>query len=168
MLVIIDYDTLIGRLHHEGVIVAGGSIPAATARRLACDADLIPVVLGGDSVGLDLGRSRRLATNDQRRALIARDGPTCAIPDCHIPADHCRAHHLNPFTGGGRTDLALLALLCDRHHHQVHEGDARLHRHHGHWHLEPPAEPPRARSESVSQCDESPPTRQSVQPGNAA
>ncbi len=140
MIVIIDYDTLIGRLPGHATIVGGGPIPAATARRLACDANIIPAVLSGTSTILDLGRSRRLATPDQRRALLARDGPSCAIPHCPIPTDHCRIHHLTPYSQGGPTNLANLVHVCDRHHHQLHEGGAHLHHTHGHWHIEPPTD----------------------------
>ncbi len=175
MIVLIDYDTLMGRLHRDGIIVAGGSIPATTARRLACDADIIPVVLGGDSAVLDLGRSRRLATPDQRRALIARDGPTCAIPDCRSPADHCRVHHLVPFSHGGHTDLDHLVHVCDRHHHDVHEGGAHLHRVQGHWHVEPPtseaseASPRKPHTDNRPQPDARPRTSlNGGQPGHAA
>ena len=143
MIVIIDYETLVGLLDNDATIVAGGPIPAATARRLACDADIFPVVLGGDSVVLDAGRGARLASNDQRRALMARDGPTCVVPGCPVPADRCRVHHLDQHLHGGHTNLPRLVLVCDRHHHHVHEGGAHLIRQHGHWHLEPRPPPER-------------------------
>jgi hypothetical protein len=71
----------------------GDLVDAETARRLACDASVIPVVLGGDSQPLDVGQARRVATRAQRVALIARDGG-CAFPGCDTPPARCTAHHI--------------------------------------------------------------------------
>lgn len=113
-------------------------ITAAQARRLACTAGLIPAVLGGDSEVLDLGRSARLYSAAQRRALRLRDR-TCRAEGCTIPAAWCEAHHAGtPWARGGRTDLADGTLLCSHHHHRAHDptyqverlpnGDHRYHR----------------------------------------
>ncbi|WP_141015086.1 HNH endonuclease signature motif containing protein [Nocardioides sambongensis] len=112
-------------------------ISAAHARRLACTAKILPAVLGGKSEILDLGRSRRLFTTAQRTALRLRD-KTCRAEGCTIPARWCEAHHLNPWSKGGRTDLADGLLLCSFHHHREHDptytttrlpnGDRRYHR----------------------------------------
>jgi hypothetical protein len=96
-----------------------------TVRRLACEADLIPIVLNGAGVALDVGRSKRLATAHQRRALAARY-ETCAIPTCAVLFHRCEPHHLRPWEDGGRTDLANLLPLCVKHHHAVHEGGWKL------------------------------------------
>ncbi len=96
-------------------------ISAAAARRAACDAGLIPAVLGGESELLDLGRSVRTATPAQRRALALRDGG-CAAPSCDRPPSWCQAHHIRPWSLGGVTDLDGLVLLCDPHHDLVHAG----------------------------------------------
>lgn len=98
---------------------SGTPIAASAARRLACDADIIPIVLNGDSVPLDLGRTHRLVKPEQRKALIARD-KGCAYPDCTIPASWCDAHHIHHWLHGGPTDLANLVLLCRRHHRVLH------------------------------------------------
>ena len=99
----------------------GQEVPAATFRRLCCDADIIPVVLDGDGVTLDVGRAKRVATRDQRRALRAMYR-TCAHPGCTVGFDDCDIHHVNPWTPTGLTDLDNLLPLCSRHHHLVHEG----------------------------------------------
>ncbi|MGW0230609.1 DUF222 domain-containing protein [Actinopolymorpha singaporensis] len=100
--------------------VDGKPISAATVRRLACEADLIPVVLGGDGQVLDLGRSDRFFKEHQRRALAIRDGHHCHFPGCQIPEPRCITHHLNPWDNGGPTDLANGVLLCRYHHVTVH------------------------------------------------
>ena len=122
MLVLIDLDTLLRGLHERSVIDLphGGSLPASVVRRMACDADIIPVVLGGSSVVLDLGRSRRLATPDQRRALLAMY-PTCSVPGCTVPYHRCEIHHVGFWArDGGHTDLGAQAPLCRAHHDDVH------------------------------------------------
>jgi Domain of unknown function (DUF222) len=49
----------------------GQALTPAAVRRLACEARILPIVLGGDGVPLDVGRRHRLATREQRRALAA-------------------------------------------------------------------------------------------------
>ena len=120
-------------------ITDGGTrITASEARRLACTAKIIPLVLGGDSTPLDLGRSRRLFSPGQRKAMAVRDR-TCRASGCDIPAAWCEAHHAtDPWSRGGKTDLADGVLLCSWHHHRAHDdsylhtrlpnGDLRFHR----------------------------------------
>jgi hypothetical protein len=95
-------------------------------------------VLGGKSEVLDLGRSRRLYSPAQHKAMAVRDR-TCRAENCQIPAAWCEAHHAEqPWTTGGNTDLEDGALLCAWHHHRAHDptyhttrlpnGDYRFHR----------------------------------------
>ncbi|GGU15849.1 HNH endonuclease signature motif containing protein [Nocardioides albus] len=100
----------------------GDQITAAEARRIACNADLIPVVLGTDSEILDFGRSIRLAHPVQHRALRLRD-KCCQAEDCDAPAAWTEAHHLKPWSAGGRTDLANMVLLCPSDHRRIHDPD---------------------------------------------
>ncbi|WP_122261018.1 HNH endonuclease signature motif containing protein [Ornithinimicrobium cerasi] len=103
-----------------GSTLTGASVSASTIRQLACEADIIPVVLGGPSEVVDQGRRRRLVTPGQRIRLAARD-KGCTIPGCTVPATWCDAHHVVPWAQGGRSDLSNYALLCPRHHTWVHE-----------------------------------------------
>lgn len=98
----------------------GGYSSAAQLRRLLCDACVTPVVLGGDGVPLDLGRTRRTASPAQRAALAARDGG-CAHPGCAKTPSWCSAHHIVHWVDGGPTDLDNLVLLCLQHHTMVHQ-----------------------------------------------
>lgn len=112
-------------------------ITAAHARRLACQAHLIPAVLGTDSEILDLGRSARLFNPAQRKALRLRD-QHCRAQGCTVPATWCEAHHRNPWSHGGTTNLNNGTLLCSFHHHRTHDpthhtthhpnGDVTFHR----------------------------------------
>ncbi|WP_313818137.1 HNH endonuclease signature motif containing protein [Citricoccus sp.] len=98
-----------------------GDINPQTIRQLTCEADLIPVVLGGSGEVLDVGRSKRLFTPQLRRAITARDGG-CTAPGCSIPAPWCEAHHIHHWEDGGPTSVENGALLCSHHHHAVHAG----------------------------------------------
>ena len=96
------------------------------AGRLQAALALLPPVLGGaPSQPLDLGRTTRVVSPAQRRALAVRDGG-CVFPACDRPLSWCEAHHLWHWLDGGPTDLANLALLCRAHHRAVHEGGWRL------------------------------------------
>lgn len=137
VVVTVDLQTL-----RDGLGVAslgsGERITAAEARRLACTARILPMVLGGASEVLDLGRSRRLFSPAQRKAMAVRDR-RCRAQGCDIPAAWCEAHHAAaPWVGGGTTDLGDGKLLCAWHHHRAHDdrylhtqlpnGDVRFHR----------------------------------------
>lgn len=96
-------------------------ISAAQARRLACNANIIPAVLGGKSEILDLGRAKRLFTPAQRKAMALRD-TTCRADGCSMPAAWCEAHHFaSPWSQGGQTNLKHGKLLCPWHHHKAHD-----------------------------------------------
>lgn len=102
-----------------GSAEAGTLLSPGAVRRLACDAGVIPVVLGGASEVLDVGHAARLFSAGQLKALWLRDGG-CTFPGCGIPAHWCDAHHVRHWLDGGRTDLTNAALLCARHHTIVH------------------------------------------------
>jgi hypothetical protein len=115
----------------------GTRITAGDARRMACNAGLVPVVLGSGSVVLDLGRESRLHDKHQRRALaVIHD--TCAIDGCERPFAWCEIHHPHPWSLGGKTDLDNALPLCFFHHRRTHDDRFSLHRHeHGGWRLHP-------------------------------
>ncbi len=102
-----------------GTVADGVLLGCDTIRRLACDAAIIPVVLGGAGEILDQGREQRLFSKAQIRALWLRDRH-CTFPGCQAPAAWCDAHHLIHWIDGGPTDLDNAALLCGRHHTIVH------------------------------------------------
>lgn len=99
-----------------------GPASAPEIRLLACEANIIPIVLGGRSEPLDLGRGARLFTRAQRLALAARD-KGCIFPGCTAPIFRCEAHHVNHWKAhGGETNVSNGALLCAYHHHVIHRG----------------------------------------------
>jgi hypothetical protein len=99
----------------------GALLSAARARRIACDSQVSRIVFGPGSVPTDLGRSQRVVSPAQRRALDARDG-SCVFAGCEAPNWWCEAHHVLEWMFDGSTDLQNLGLLCERHHTKVHHG----------------------------------------------
>jgi len=97
----------------------GGEISAETARKIACDARVVPVLLGSRGELLDVGRATRTVPTALRRALDARDGG-CTFPGCGRPPGWCEAHHVWHWADGGPTSIDNTCLLCDHHHRLVH------------------------------------------------
>jgi hypothetical protein len=117
----VPYDLLRGALS-AGTLDTGEQLSPAAVRRLACDAKLLPAVLGSSGQVLDLGRSRRLISGPLRRALVIRDGG-CAFPGCDRPARWCEGHHLRAWIDGGLTNLDNSVLVCGFHHRLLHHSD---------------------------------------------
>jgi hypothetical protein len=123
LVVLIDYASLhLGIEQLDGICetASGVPLPVTTARRMLCDAAILPVVLGGDGQVLDAGSTRRLATRAQRRSLRAMYR-TCGWPGCAVRFDHCEIHHTRTWRAHERTDLADLVPICGEHHHQIHD-----------------------------------------------
>jgi uncharacterized protein DUF222 len=114
----LGYEQLLAELGTAG-LDSGERLSAAAARRLGCDALIIPAVLGGASQPLDLGRAIRTVSGPLRRALILRD-KGCAFPGCDRPPAWCQGHHVRYWADGGQTSLANSVLLCGFHHTAIH------------------------------------------------
>jgi hypothetical protein len=125
--VVIDLHTLRSGLHEHSVIRIGheAELPLETIRRMACEAEIIPVVLNSKGVVIDIGRASRLATRYQRKAIEAMYSH-CAIPDCKVPIAQCQPHHIAYWRDDGPTNMNNLVPLCPHHHRNVHEGNWRL------------------------------------------
>jgi len=119
--------------------LAGAAEPTTVqvARRAACTGGVQEVILTDTGAFLRLGRSKRAFTRRQRRAMALRDGTECVIPDCHVPAYRCEAHHVHSWLDGGPTDIDNGVLLCPFHHDQVENGPWQIRMTHGrpwvHW-----------------------------------
>jgi hypothetical protein len=97
----------------------GHTLTPEQARRLACDAGIIPIVLGAKSQPIDIGESKRLADKRLRQALAIRD-KGCAAPGCERTPHQCHAHHVQHWADGGPTTLANMVLVCHHHHRLIH------------------------------------------------
>ncbi|WP_250246824.1 HNH endonuclease signature motif containing protein [Aeromicrobium sp. Leaf245] len=115
----LDLDTLVGGVKAAG-LSDGTRISAGEARRLACSAQIVPMVLNGTSLPIDLGSANRYFNRSSRRAMEKRDGG-CTAPGCDRDSRWTEAHHLNPYAISKTTDIRDGALLCSFHHHRVHD-----------------------------------------------
>lgn len=119
-----------------GELDGGGTVPAATVQRHACDSGLIRLA-GRSELDHELNQASRTLPASTRRALEARDRQ-CVWPGCGRPLSWCDGHHLVWWTRGGETSLRNLALLCRPHHRLVHEGGWSLERTTDSWRAAPP------------------------------
>ena len=102
-----------------GYLDFGGAIDSGTARMLACDALIIPAVLGSASQVLDVGTAKRLFPQPIRRAIELRD-KGCSFPGCDRPPAWCDCHHVVFWADHGPSSYANGTLLCPHHHAVVH------------------------------------------------
>lgn len=108
------------RMPFRSELIGAGPVDPALIEQLLCTGDIVPVLHRNHTEILDLGRTVRLATPAQRKALIARADGACEWPGCTIPHNWCDAHHLHFWEHGGPTDMANLALVCNHHHKRFH------------------------------------------------
>jgi hypothetical protein len=100
----------------------GATISAARTRWLACDGNVSRVIMGPDGHVLDFGRSKRIVPPQLRKATELRDRH-CVFAGCEAPTHWCDVHHVAEWVRDeGETNLENSALLCERHHTQVHHG----------------------------------------------
>jgi len=118
--VTISFEDLL-RQSGYGITETGEDLTASTIRRMCCDADIIPAVLGTSSEVLDVGRTQRLVTAAIWKALVARDRH-CRFKSCTRPPMMCHAHHIQHWADGGETSLENMILLCGHHHRLIHAG----------------------------------------------
>jgi len=118
IVVLMPLDTLLGGLK-AARLDTGETISPSLARRLACEADIIPAVLGGKSQVLDLGRRSRFYTEAQRIAKTIEQGG-CLAEGCDAPPGMCHLHHPVPWSQGGPTNRDGW-LLCPTHHTRAHD-----------------------------------------------
>ncbi len=118
VVVTMTLDTLLGGLK-AATVDTGSRLSAGAARRLACEAGIVPMVLDGASRPLDIGRLNRFHTEAQRLALAVSQ-KHCQHPMCTVPAWLCHVHHKTQWSRGGKTNLKDAQLLCPRHHTLAH------------------------------------------------
>jgi len=125
----LDHTTVIVRMTLESLQSGLGEaqldgieqpISASTARKMAADACLIPMVLGGNSEVLDFGLGKRLFTRAQKLAAAERDGG-CATSGCNRPPSYTEGHHIRWFKAhDGPTNMNNIVMLCTACHHRMH------------------------------------------------
>jgi hypothetical protein len=106
-------------------IAGGPGLPDRVVLRLLCEGRIRTVITDSAAHVLDVGRSHRLVTDRQYRALLLRQHGHCAHPGCPN-TKNLHAHHRIHWIHGGRTDLDNLLLLCERHHVAHHAGEFEI------------------------------------------
>ncbi|MGI9157527.1 MAG: DUF222 domain-containing protein [Marmoricola sp.] len=124
VVVTMDLDTLLGGLK-SATTDMDADLSASEARRLACEAGIIPVVLGGQSQVLDVGRRARFHPGSHRVAMGVRD-KGCTTVGCDWPPGMCHAHHNKEWHKGGHTSVNNGRLLCPRHHAYAHDPEYEM------------------------------------------
>lgn len=139
LLVIADLDVVKGQLDNPR-LVNGNPVPITEVRDLALDANILPAIFDAKTQDMWLGRSRRIASDAQRMALMARDQHCIG---CEANPLWCRVHHIVWWSKGGPTDLDNLVLVCDRCHHKIHDHGWQVQQDRAtrKYCLKPPAEP---------------------------
>ncbi|MFC3890492.1 DUF222 domain-containing protein [Lentzea rhizosphaerae] len=113
------YEDLANQVGHA-TLDNGDRVPAEQVRQFACNAGIIPMVLGGAGQPLDVGRKTRTFPAAIRRILVTRDRG-CAFPGCGRPPRQCDAHHIRHWADGGDTSVDNAVLLCRHHHTLIHQ-----------------------------------------------
>jgi hypothetical protein len=105
------------------IIEGAGPISPETAEHLTCNSRLVSIKPHGSD--LMHTRMRRDTSWAQLRALFKRAGGQCQYPACSATHE-LEAHHMIPVARGGKTELANLVLLCQRHHKRLHDYRLRM------------------------------------------
>ena len=134
-----EYDAIEGRLKNAGLI-NGTPIELDELRRIACDADIVPMIFGNDGQPLYVGKAQRAPTKAQKLALYRRDR---GCVGCGLRPQVCDAHHIIPWDQNGPTDITNLVLLCPRCHTKVHKHGHTIQHDtvNGRYRLQPPPRP---------------------------
>ncbi len=125
LVVYVHLETLLGLAQGTGWSAHGLEIPIGEIRRRLSTDGVIPIVLGGQSEILDVGRTMRFAPDYMKRAVLARDGG-CIYPGCTVPPEHCEFCHIEAWADGGTTSVEGLTPGCTKHHHMFDAGEAKL------------------------------------------
>jgi hypothetical protein len=117
-------------------------VPVSTVEQLICHGDIITTLMHEGRI-LQHGKTKRLFTAAQNRAMAARDGG-CVWPGCSRPPSWCESHHTIQWRHErylpGRTDTDLGVLLCHFHHSHLHQSRWQLTMINGVPHIIPPPE----------------------------
>ena len=139
LLISADYDAIKGQLANAGLI-DGTPIDLDELRRIACEADIVPMIFAADGQPLYVGRAQRAPTKAQKLALYKRDRRCVG---CGLRPQICDAHHIQPWDQNGPTNITNLVLLCPRCHTKVHKCHHTIQHDpaKGNYHLKPPPRP---------------------------
>jgi len=119
--ILLNYEKMLQSGTNYAVSSSGLALSPGEVRTAMCTAGIYPVILNGQSLPLDLGRTQRLFTKAQGRAIRAAYRG-CAYPGCSMPVERCELDHLDAWEKGGCTDIHSASLCCPVHHVERHCG----------------------------------------------
>lgn len=119
--IILNWEKMQQQAKDFAVTSSGMALSPGEIRTALCNAGILPVTLNGKSLPLDLGRTQRLFSKAQVRALRA-SYRGCSYPGCSMPVERCEADHLDAWEKGGSTDIRSSLLNCLIHHTARHCG----------------------------------------------
>ncbi|MFN8088076.1 MAG: HNH endonuclease signature motif containing protein [Mycobacterium sp.] len=106
----------------HAVTAAGTHLPIRDLIRMAAPAyHYLSIFDGVTGRALWLGRTKRIASPDQRIVLHAKDRG-CTHPGCDMPGYLCEVHHVDDWAQGGPTDIDNLTFACAPHHKLLGKG----------------------------------------------
>jgi len=132
LIIVIGYEKMYGDAEAAGICttIDGVPLPVDVVRKMLVDANIYPLVLGGDGEVLDFGRSRRFFSAAQRKAAAVRD-MSCGFADCDRPVRYADYHHCQPYSEGGPTDIANEIPACPQCHDKLTNHGYRIERRRG-------------------------------------
>jgi Domain of unknown function (DUF222) len=136
--VVVTQETLEAGKGHGFIEGNPDPISFETVERHLCDTGLVGVKFDSEGQCMDLGRTKRLFSPQQRIGLAIRDGG-CLWPTCDRPASWAEAHHIDPWKRDhGKTNVADGVLLCRHHHMLLHNNHWQIIRDRARYWLRPP------------------------------
>lgn len=118
----VDADVLTNEKGTGQIVGVSDPVPYSTIKQILCDSSVLPAIIDPNGALVALGTESRFFTRAQRLGMIARDGPTCTMSGCPIPATACEAHHITEHSDGGPTHTHNGALFCWFHHRMIDTG----------------------------------------------
>jgi hypothetical protein len=105
-----------------GVTAGGTLLPMRDVIRMASHAwHYLAVFDQHTECALYLGRSKRIASADQRIVLHAKDRG-CTAPGCDMPGYFTEVHHVDEWVEGGLTNIDKLTFTCKGNHGLITPG----------------------------------------------
>lgn len=101
---------------------AAESFPIDTAVREGLNGTVFFHLMSEKGRTVRVETENRYANKNQLAILAARD-KGCTFPGCETPPGWCEAHHIVPFSEGGKTNINNLTLACSYHHHLIDRTD---------------------------------------------
>ena len=110
-----------------GVGGSGRTLPASLVRHLLCDSAVTRFVMGLGNRVIEMSHTVRTLKPHERKAKLMETGGVCQAGGCHPPpGTPLIPHHPDPYARSRTTSFHDTVMLCEKSHHDVHEGGKTL------------------------------------------